>query len=257
MQLVNIKQTILDKLRQTWGVVERTQTIRRVDDSGQIVEEKQVVVVDSPNKRLNKNVPAQVFDQFAEMVQPEDMERITAIIKSGTFEVVKAVQSFNAPIHAADLKLKPKTWAEANQAETSSLACIKKYKGSEKAASLLVVMLTSFAKKFGRKNDLDEQLIQELAIEILNTYWSFTVADIKFIFSSIVKDSKVFNLDYYSVMRLFEEHHQDKSQYAMRRSIDEHNRLTANEKTTRVKSEVVRSDANDGAIKEYLNNMGE
>lgn len=257
MQIAKIKETILDELRQSWGVVERTQTVRRVDEDGRIIEEKQVVVVDSPNKRLNKDVPAQVFDTFAEMVQPEDMERITAIIKAGTFEVAKAVQAFSAPIHAADLKLKPKTWAEANQAETSSLACIKKYKGSEKAASLLVVMLTSFAKKFGRKNDLDEQLIQELAIEILNTYWSLTVADIKFIFSSIVKDSKVFNLDYYSVMRLFEEHHQDKSQYAMRRSIDEHNRLTANEKTTRVKSEVVRSGANDGAIKEYLNNMGE
>jgi len=257
MEIAKIKQTILDELRQTWGVVERTQTVRRVDNTGQIVEEKQVVIVDSPNKRLNKNVPAQVFDQFAEMVQPEDMDRITAIIKAGTFEVAKAVQAFNAPIHAADLKLKPKTWAEANQAGTSSLACIKKYKGSDKATSLLVVMLTSFAKKFGRKNDLDEQLIQELAIEVLNTYYNLTVADIKFIFSSIVKDSKVFNLDYYSIMRLFEEHYQDKGQYAMRQSIDEHNRITANEKTTRTKSEAVRAEANDGAIKDYLNNMGQ
>lgn len=212
----------------------------------------ETVMVPSPNMRLNRNTPADVFQQLALMIQPQDEARVLAIIKAGTFEATKCLQALNAPLVAADLKLKPKTWDDARQMKTASLATIKKYKGEDKVVGLLVVMITQFCQKFGRKNDLTENLILELAHEIVGTYHALTVADIKYIFSSIVRESKVFNLDYFTMMQLFEEHYEDRMHSAMQRAVREHEALTANEKTTRSRSELVADGSDMKAIKEYL-----
>jgi len=237
-QIAKAGQNVLEELRRTWGQLEVTRTVVAVQDETPAFVQK-TFLVDSPNKRLNKGVSTEVFHRFAAMVKPEDEERISNIIKAGCFEVNKAIQAFEiAPMVATDRKIKPVTWDQAAALNSPSIATLIKYKGEEKAEALVYIMTFAFAKKFGRRNDLDEAQIEELAADIVVQYKDLSIADLKMIFTTTLQASKkLFNLDYQGIMAVLEESRQDKLDHATRKAIDEHTRLVAGEKERRSRKE--------------------
>ncbi len=245
-QIAKSGENVLEALRKTWGQREITRKATGIKDGHPAIVEK-TFIVDSSNLRLNKEALQQIedggvnlFHHFAEMIKPEDEERITAIVQSGCFEVTKAIQAFEiAPMIATDRKIKPVTWDQAAALNSPSLATLVKYKGEEKAEALIYMMTFSFAKKFGRRNDLDESQIKELAADIVVQYRNISIADLKMIFTTTLRASKkMFNLDYQGIMAVLEESRQDKMEHATRKAIDTHNQLTTKEKSYRERPKV-------------------
>lgn len=233
-QITKAGENILEELRQSWGQYKVKRVVSAMKDGCPAFVEK-TFVVDSPNKRLNEGISPEVFHHFASMVKPEDEDRISNIVKAGCFEVNKALQAFEiAPMVATDNKIKPVTWDQAAALNSPSIATLVKYKGEGKAEALIYMMTFAFAKKFGRRNDLDESQIEELAAEIVVEYRSLSIADLKMIFTNTLRASKkMFNLDFQGIMAVLEESRQDKLEYATRKAIDDHARFTSDEKQHR------------------------
>ena len=234
-QISPLGKELIESLRKAWGKKEVTREVVSVDDAGNPVFIEKVFTVDSSIKRLNKHLPASVFYKFAELVKPEEKELINKLIEAGTFEVEKALQAFEtSPVVVLDRKIKPTTFDEAHKLKSASIITLMKYKGEEKAAKLLGVLLIDFAKKFGKRNDLEQNDIKELALDIVNSseFRGFTVADLKMILNNSIKQTKKqFNLDYQTIVAILNTAKEDKMVYFSNKSMEEHRHLTGNEKS--------------------------
>ena len=219
-QISQTGEAVLSALRSAWADVPyRREVVRLVDGKPGFVMEEGTTA--SPTRRLNAHVSKEQITRFAGMVSPEDAGRIEALIMAGTFEVEKALQAFEALALAADKCIQPKTWEEAAALGAPSLATLVKYKGEEKAADLVFLLLSDYAKKFGRRSDLSEEIIRELAEDIVTQFRPLTVADLKVILNQGIQN-KIFNLDYQAVFSLVLTKYDEKLEHAAGRSLDEH-----------------------------------
>ena len=230
-------ELVLNHLRDYWGTKSGTVEATMKDEDGRPYIGQKVVEVDTTIKRLNKGVAPELFHQFASLVKEQDVERISNIIESGLFEVEKAIQAFEvAPTLFVNKKFNPSDWEDCKKANSPSLVTLSKYKGEDKAVSMLHLLLIKFCNKFGKRNDMNESLIKELAEEIVVKYYQLSLADIIMILNDAVKVSKgVFNIDYQGVLQLFEDGYTDKVNFFMKRQIHDHEQVTADEKETRFK----------------------
>lgn len=204
------------------------------EESGTIALVKKTAVLASPMSRLNKGVSPEVFVMFADMVQPEDQQRIQGIIESGTLNVIKAVKVFQCVQLIADKRTLPKTWKQSFEMASPSIASIVKYKGEEKAALLIYSLLFPFAQSFGKRNDLSENDITNVSEHIVAHYRRLTITDIKMILNDASTISKSrFNLDVQGIKALFYEADTEKQEAGANIAIDEHARETASEKDPR------------------------
>jgi len=232
-------QTILDALRKTWGKIEVQRQKLIPDDDGHARWVAETVQVDHPNKKLNAGVPAKVFHQFAGMVTPDDQYRILTIIDQGKFDVVQAIQVFEiAPQAALDTMVKPSTWEQADQMNTPTLGAMVKYKGGQKTAILVMEMLARFCRKFGKRNDMTDDLLQELSLDIVNQYRTIRIAEIKLILNNALKTPvRLFNLDYQGIISLFESASIERMNHYSQAALDRHHRITDQEKQTRSRND--------------------
>lgn len=234
-QVTQTGKQVLDLLRSTWGnrTVEREVVVK--DKDGNPVWATRQMVIPSSNKRLNSEISTEVFYQFASLVRPEDRPQLEKIIKAGTFEVVKAIQVFKtAPAIVTNRKIVPRTFKECQALNAPSFATITKYKGEDKAAELVGLMVLQFSRKFGKRSDLDDYMIGELSADIVAQYHSLTIAELKMVLTEALKASKkVFNLDYQTVMELVADAYEEKMVQGAKQAHDEHIMLTSNEKTRR------------------------
>ena len=239
-QISPLGKSLLEDLRSAWGKREIEREVSAKDEeTGELVFVKNKFIVDSPIKRMNAGVPATVFYRFVEMVKPEEAEHIQSLIQAGTFEVEKAIQAFErAPMVVMDKKIKPTTWEQAQALNTPSIATLVKYKGENKAEDLVHLMVMAFARKFGRRNDMPEEEIRELAQDIVIHYRHLTIADLKMILTNTLKVSKNrYNLDYQGMMALLEESFHEKMEHAAQQAHREHIEMTHQEKGTRTRKE--------------------
>lgn len=186
------------------------------------------------NVRLNRYVQPELFVVFGSMVSKEDEARISSIIKANCFEVVKAIKVFQCAQLITDEKATPKSWEQSFEMQSPSIASIVKYKGKEKAESLVYSMIFKFAKSFGRRNDMTEEDILSVSKHIVSQYRLFTVTDLKMILNDALKVSKSrFNLDYQGIKAMFEDSFEDKQENAAEVAIAEHDRTVVHEKDAR------------------------
>lgn len=225
-QISELGREILDDIRKGWGKVKVKREVSAPDPKkpGHFTFVEREFLIDAPIKRLNENVPATVFYHFVDLVKPDERERVTGIIKAGTFEVEKALQAFEkAPLIALDRKIKPTTWAEADQLGSPSIATLVKYKGEEKAVDLIHLMCVQFAKKFGRRNDMSDEDLKEFAEDVVLKYRALTIADLKAIFFNTLTASKNrFNLDYQGMMQVIDQNYHNRLEYSAKKSQREH-----------------------------------
>lgn len=213
-------EAVISVLRAAWADVPyRREVVRMVNGKPDFVIEEGTTA--SPTRRLNAHVSKEQITRFAGMVSPEDAGRIEALIAAGTFEVEKAIQAFEVLTIAADKRIQPKTWEEAAALGSPSLATLVKYKGEEKAADLVFLLLSDYAKKFGRRSDLSEEIIQELAEDIVAQFRPLTVADLKVILNAGIQN-KVFNVDYQTLFSLVLEKYDEKLEHAAGRTLAQH-----------------------------------
>ena len=219
-QISQTGEAVLSALRSAWADVPyRREVVRLVDGKPGFVMEEGTTA--SPTRQLNAHVSKEQITRFAGMVSPEDAGRIEALIMAGTFEVEKALQAFEALALAADKRIQPKTWEEAAALGAPSLATLVKYKGEEKAADLVFLLISDYAKKFGRRSDLSEEIIRELAEDIVTQFRPLTVADLKVILNAGIRD-KIFNMDYQTLFSLVLTKYDEKLEHAAGRSLSEH-----------------------------------
>lgn len=224
-QVSAVGEEILSDLRAAWCNVELEREVVALID-GQPGFTTKTVVVPSPVKRLNQHVQPEAFARFAAMVSPEDAPRIKAVIQSGNFEVEKAIHAFQVgPKVVIDKSIRPTTWEEAEALNAPSLATLIKYKGKEKTVDLIYTLLFGFAQKFGRRNDMGEELIRELSEDIADQFRSLTVADLKVILHQSMNVKKLFNLDYQTIFNLVAEKFGDKLEAAAERYISKHSQI--------------------------------
>ena len=230
-------ELVLNQLRDNWGTKSGTVEAVMKDEDGRPYIGKKVVEVDTTIKRLNKDVAPELFHQFASLVKEQDVERISNIIKSGLFEVEKAIQAFEvAPTLFVNKRFNPADWEDCKRANSPSLVTLSKYKGEETTVSMVFLLVKKFCNKFGKRNDMNETLIKELAEEIVAKYYQLLLADVIMILNDAVKASKdVFNIDYQGVLQLFEDGYTDKVNFFMKRQINDHEHAMADEKETRFK----------------------
>lgn len=239
-EIGGVGRDFLDNLRKAWTIEtkEREKT-KLVDGVPTIV--KETIKTPSPIRLLNQGVHAKKFYQFAELMKPEDEQRISKTIEAGVFEVEKALTAFNALNDAFDRSIKISTWQDAEKANTASLATLAKYKGEEKTVSVVYLMLKKLASKFGRRMDLEADgfdLLKELSEDIVSDCKSFSIADLRLVFKTLQNgQKKVFNLDYQTVMAALEDAKVEKMEYASQKAMKEHSRITGQEKTNRYRSD--------------------
>lgn len=238
---------ILNAIQENWGKVNlvREKTKPILDDEGEVIGAKimeETIVVDSNLKKLNRGLTISDFKEFALMVNPEDCHRVVQMIGKGIFEVEQAKRAFMAPQIVANKELRPKTWEECQALNSPTLVTLRNYKGLEKATGLVHAMLVKFARSFGRRNDLDDNFLTELAEDIILEFKNkLTIADLKMIFSDASKSTKkTFNLDYQTIMALLNEQLEAKQEYQFKRSYQEHIQQTSEEKQQRDKVDVVK-----------------
>lgn len=229
-----VGKTILDMLAKTWKKKEVFVDGYETDEETGIVSLVKVKQARySGNVRLNKGVSPELFAMFGTMVKPEDEDRILRIVEAGCFEVVKAVKVFQVPQLIADQNAIPKSWNQSFEMDSPTLASIVKYKGEFKAARLVYALLFPFCKAYGRRNDMTEGDVLQVCEHIVAKYRRFTITDIKMILNDALEVSKQFNLDFQGIKALFAENYEARQEMASRIAIQEHNRVTVEEKDRR------------------------
>ena len=237
-KISKLGNSILDLIRDSWGKLpaKRKKTVLVKDQEGneRMKFEEIEVEVDTPIKRINQNYPTKIFYEFASLVTEEDKPRIERMIQKKIFDVSIANKCFKSMSVALDKKVKPKTWKDSDDLRLPSINTVAIYKGKEYIEDIIFQMLVRLNKKFGKRSDLDTELIEELAEEISTNYRSFTVSDFKYMFYHLEKSSKkLFNLDYQIVIQLLEEGLEDKSKYWEEENTARHKSFTYDEKMGR------------------------
>ncbi len=119
---------------------------------------------------------------------------------------MKCLSAFKAREVAFDNKTEIKDWEHAMSIGSPSLSTLIKYKGIDKAWSLIYQMIFSFAQKFGKRNDLTEKQIKQFSIDFVSkgSNLPFTIADLKMILQDTLNVSKKkFNLDIQGLEQMF------------------------------------------------------
>lgn len=212
-----ISVEVLDALREAWEdrTVVRDRTTLLEDGSWAILPHE--FTQPSPIKRLNQHLLDQpeLFHEFSELVKEDEVPQIKALIDAGTFELEKAMQCFKT-IHEVleNQSLVINGWDESLSLDTPTIATFIKYKGEEKAKTIVAGLLLILSKRFGKRNDLGEEDIKSLSTEIIAKYRPMTFSDIKMVFDdAAVISSKKFNLDQSSVIALLEEAIDDRGKH--------------------------------------------
>lgn len=235
-------KAVLRNLRDSWGAKEiEREVVVKDEKTGEPIWGKEVVLLESPNRRLNKGIDKERFYLFADLIKTEeDVRNINSIIDAGCFEVEKAISAFKTgPEIAVDRSVVVSSFEQGVELGAPTMATLVKYKGEQKASDLIYMMIVNFAKKFGKRNDLSEGDILELSFDVVNQFKGLSVADIKMVFNdALFVSKKMFNLDYAGVLGLLNECKEDRMDWAMKKQIEEHRQLTSIEKGRREKKEV-------------------
>jgi len=239
-----VGEEIQNAIRDAWVKKEVERDVTELDKEGKLISVRKKFIIDSPIVRLNKGVNKETFLKFFEMVKATDKENILSIIKSGNFDVVKAIQAFkNGPLVAINKKIIVENWQQSIDLQTPSLVTLAKYKGNQKAKMIVFVMLKNYAAKFGKRNDLSEENLLSLAEDIMIEYPNVTIADLKLIFrKSLLKSNKLFNLDYQTVISLIGNMYNEKENFCGEIYRRNHREKTHEEKGVRSKKEATRSN---------------
>lgn len=208
--------------------IKREKTV--LDEDGNPAIKEVELTLHSKNALRNPGITEKEFAALSTMIQPEDKKRIAAIIKADQFEIVKAFQACFARDAALDENLVPKSWSDAERYETSSLATLAKYKGRAKAVAVVQAVVTLFTDNFGTKNQMDAKAIKRVASEIVRSYHSLTIADLKFIFGAVSRMAPEglkkrrfsFSVDAQQILELIEDSVKDKREDVEKRMIDDH-----------------------------------
>lgn len=160
------------------------------------------------NKEHNEGLPSVIYDNLGELIKsPQDAERITAIIKTGEFEVVKAIQVFNNPLKLyQDRKLKPENFRDASKSNLPTLAAIKKYKGETAAVVVARNIIKNFVSKFNVTGVMPPEQIDELAWEFLDNYYYLNLAEFKFLFRKAQRQTTYNRMDFNTVLVILDEY---------------------------------------------------
>lgn len=243
----------LDLLKKVWGKIEgtkkKTALVKEVVD-GKEVEvmkfEDVPVVIDTPMKRINGNYPQTLFYEFASKVEEEDQERIQGLINRHIFDVGIANKSFSMLTIALDKKVKPKSWGESSEMDMPSINTVAIYKGEDYVKDTLFTMILNFAKRFGKRSDLDTNQIHELADEFVSNYRMFSITDFKYMFYHLEASSKkLFSLDYQIMLQLVEDGLVDRDDYNANESLNRHKQIKQSEQ--RGKKEILRMKSESDA----------
>lgn len=199
-------------------------------ETGNLVIRPVELVIPAKNRLRNEGVGIEAFGVLAGLMKDADRERFAVIIKEDRFEVVKAVAACNARNLALDDEVLPTGWEEAEGYQSSTLAGLVKYKGKVAAAAVVQAIVSRFTLNFGTKNQIDGTAAKRLASEILKTYYSLTIADLKYIFGAasrmapegLTKKRFGFSVDAQQILELIQDSFEDKSQDVERREIDNH-----------------------------------
>lgn len=247
-----IGRQFLDDLRDGWGEYERTTekpllndddmlfTLKdedgnpiRDDDGNLITATEQVTEwVSSPIKKRHQGVAPAEFYRYALTVKSEEQrERLTGLIRTQRFELDKALAVAElVPVIIGDRSIKPTTWSECEALNAPSLATMRKYRGGDLTSKAIYTMLIQFAKRFGRRNDLSEDDCSDLADDILNEFYLYTIAEIKMVLTLAMKrnqkENKIYTLDYSTAYRLFAEMYEARGERLARIAEREHRFLT-------------------------------
>lgn len=236
-QLTTYAKNFLKSLRDSWGAKKvKREIVLKCDESGDPIWGEEEVLLQSRNKELNKGVEREEFYRFAEMIKTEEeYGNILKIVESGDFEVMKAIQAFEAaPKIVMDRSVVIRSFEDSDKLNSPFISTLVKYKGKEKAGDLLFVMVMNFAKKFGKRNDLSEGDVLELCADIVEDFRGVNLGDIKMIFrNALFVSGKRFNLDYASVFELLKECKEERMSYAVDKQLEEHRQMTGQEKRVR------------------------
>ena len=131
----------------------------------------------------------------------------------------------------------PNNFLDSHALNTSSLVNLKNYKGEQYCKDVISVMIGRILVHFGKRSDITDEMIPSLVSEIMNRYPTFTISDLKMIFTKM-KEQPInkFNLDYATVIGTLYQAKQDKMAAFEFHNQNEHSRLVGGEKGYREKS---------------------
>jgi hypothetical protein len=128
----------------------------------------------------------------------------------------------------------PKDWKAADAENSPSYRAVAKYWGEDGAADLMVMQLTKFTRRFGRRSAISEEAIQELSREIVSIHGRLTVTDVRMVLAKATRRlSEVFQIDEAIILELFERGEHEKNEHDAKRGEEAHEKLTREEKEYR------------------------
>lgn len=240
---------VLEYLRGSWGTYLHNKKVPLLDDNGMIFtlkDEDGRPVLDeqgnfvtatetiqeerpTPIKKRHQGVKAEDIYRFCAMVKDDqERESLHELIRHQKFDLTKAVQVYEKTQRVVvDRSIKPRTWKEADDLDTPTIRTVQKYKSQEKAIAVIYTILADFSSRFGRRSDLNEKGLMNLAEDILSEFPTFTVAELKMVCTlatdqDVQTGRKIFNLDYIQVMSIFREMYKERGDVEARKNYNEH-----------------------------------
>lgn len=241
----------LEDLRSAWGYYEHTVerpllnddgllfTLRDKDgnpirdDEGNLITATETVTELRPAPITKRHIGVAAIDFYryaATLKDEEQRQHVRQLIRAQTFELSKALSVSTVVPTILSRQCKPTTWRECQATGAPTLATMKKYRGETLTVDVVVLLITNFAKKFGRRNDLTEDDCRELAEDIIGEFYLFTFAEIKMVLILAMRNndrnSKVYSLDYSTAYRMFAEMYAERCERVARIAEQEHRAAT-------------------------------
>lgn len=133
---------------------------------------------------------------FALLKTEQDAKRLQALLEADSLEVDLCHKAFSVGGDIAKTK-RSANWLESANSGTASISVIRKYRGEDTAIAYLQAMLASVASKFGKRNDVTPVGLNEMATDILTSYYFLTVDDVSQLCRHLLtKLANAYSVDY-------------------------------------------------------------
>ena len=133
-------------------------------------------------------------------------------------------------------------------AASPSLTTLKVYRGFNATMAILVYILSDFVDLFQVAHKIPERHIERVAAIIMENYFYFTLAEIKYLLYDSLKENSMHRIDVNSITVLFEKYSIERQTSAAQSSLDDSNRQKDLDSLKRLKL----TDEQAKMIKDYL-----
>lgn len=145
---------------------------------------------------LNASAEPDDYLRLGGAIRADDLERQRELIDADRFEVARAAQAFAADVVPLASFRPPATLPECRGVGTCTLATLTKYRGAQRARSIVELAVAVALPRFGKRRDLPAELLPELAGELLERYPGVHLAELTRILRDAPERLPEYSVDY-------------------------------------------------------------